>query len=78
MRSISSFRAEGNEFVPPSSKDFVLPPIFGENEYTTKPIFLVLLSVVSLIKSDSAFSFLEERRQSETSENKESERSIQS
>ena len=48
MRSITSFRAEGNVFVPPSSKDFVLPPIFGDNEFTTKPIFLVLLSVVLL------------------------------
>lgn len=48
MRSITSLRAEGNEFVPPSSKDFVLPPIFGDNAYTTKPIFLVLLSVVLL------------------------------
>lgn len=48
MRSITSLRAEGAEFVPPSSKDFVLPPIFGDNAYTTKPIFLVLLSVVLL------------------------------
>ena len=45
MRSMYSFLAEGDEFVPPSSKDFVLPPIFGENPYTTKPIFLVFLSV---------------------------------
>ena len=43
-----SFLAEGDEFVPPSSKDFVLPPIFGENPYTTKPIFLVFLSVILL------------------------------
>ena len=43
-----SFLAEGDEFVPPSSKDFVLPPIFGENPYTTKPIFLVFLSVFVL------------------------------
>jgi F-type H+-transporting ATPase subunit a len=48
VRSIYSFRAEGSEFVPPSSKDFVLPPVFGDNAYTTKPIFLVLLSVVLL------------------------------
>jgi F-type H+-transporting ATPase subunit a len=41
-----SFRAEGNEFVPPSSKDFVLPPVFGDNEFTTKPIILVVLSVI--------------------------------
>ena len=38
--------AEGEGFVPPSTKDFELPPIFGDNPYTTKPIFLVLLSVV--------------------------------
>ncbi len=48
MRSMYSFLAEGDEFVPPSSKDFVLPPIFGDNPYTTKPIFLALLSVVIL------------------------------
>jgi F-type H+-transporting ATPase subunit a len=41
-----SFRAEGGEFVPPSSRDFVLPPIFGDNEFTTKPIFLVFFSVI--------------------------------
>ena len=33
-------------FVPPSSGDFELPPIFGDNAYTTKPIFLVFLSVI--------------------------------
>ena len=33
-------------FVPPSSRDFELPPIFGDNAYTTKPIFLVFLSVI--------------------------------
>jgi len=38
--------AEGEGFVPPSSKDFQLPPIFGENVYTTKPILLVFLSVI--------------------------------
>jgi len=37
---------EGEGFVPPSSGDFELPPIFGENVYTTKPIFLVFLSVI--------------------------------
>ena len=46
MRSMFSFRAEGDEFIPPSSKDFVLPPIFGDNEFTTKPIFLVIFSVI--------------------------------
>jgi len=48
VRSMYSFLAEGDEFVPPSSKDFVLPPIFGDNPYTTKPIFLIFLSVILL------------------------------
>ena len=40
------FHMEGNGgFVPPSTADFNLPPIFGNNPYTTKPIFLVFLSV---------------------------------
>ena len=38
--------AEGEGFVPPSTKDFELPPIFGDNPYTTKPIFLVIFSVI--------------------------------
>ncbi|MCX6443630.1 MAG: F0F1 ATP synthase subunit A [Actinobacteria bacterium] len=38
--------AEGEGFVPPSSNDFQLPPIFGDNVYTTKPILLVFLSVI--------------------------------
>ena len=38
--------AEGEGFVPPSSKDFQLPPIFGDNVFTTKPILLVFLSVI--------------------------------
>jgi F-type H+-transporting ATPase subunit a len=37
---------EGEGFVPPGAKDFELPPIFGTNEFTTKPIFLVFLSVI--------------------------------
>jgi F-type H+-transporting ATPase subunit a len=37
---------QGGGFVPPSTADFNLPPVFGNNEYTTKPIFLVLLSVI--------------------------------
>ena len=40
-----SFAFEGG-FVPPSTADFNLPPIIGHNEYTTKPIFLVFLSVI--------------------------------
>ena len=38
--------AEGEGFVPPSTKDFQLPPIFGDNVYMTKPILLVFLSVI--------------------------------
>jgi F-type H+-transporting ATPase subunit a len=38
--------AKGGGFVPPSTADFNLPPVIGNNPYTTKPIFLVLLSVV--------------------------------
>ncbi len=36
----------GGGFVPPSTSDFNLPPVIGHNPYTTKPIFLVVLSVV--------------------------------
>jgi len=50
--------AEGEGFVPPSSKDFELPPIFGDNVFTTKPILLVLLSVVLI----SAFFILSARK----------------
>lgn len=46
MRSVFRFSAEGEGFVPPSSKDFQLPPAFGDNAFTTKPILLVILSVV--------------------------------
>jgi len=33
-------------FKPPSTADFELPPVFGENPYTTKPVFLVFFSVI--------------------------------
>jgi F-type H+-transporting ATPase subunit a len=46
VRALSAFSAKGEEFIPPSSKDFVLPPIFGDNAFTTKPIFLIGLSVI--------------------------------
>lgn len=36
----------GEGFVPPSSADFELPPILGENAYTTKPIVLLFFSVI--------------------------------
>ena len=38
--------AEGEGFKPPSAVDFNLPPIFGDNPFTTKPVFLVFLSVI--------------------------------
>ena len=46
MRSLHLLKKEGEGFVPPSTNDFNLPPIFGDNVYTTKPIFLVFLSVI--------------------------------
>ena len=36
----------GEGFVPPSTNDFNLPPVIAGNEYTTKPILLVFLSVL--------------------------------
>ena len=45
MRSFS-LTGGGGGFVPPSTEDFNLPPIFGHNIYTTKPIALVFLSVL--------------------------------
>lgn len=38
--------ASGEGFVPPSSNDFVLPPVLEGNQYTTKPILLVFFSVI--------------------------------
>ncbi len=46
MRSLVRLSAEGEGFVPPSSNDFNLPPIFGENAFTTKPIVMVFFSVI--------------------------------
>jgi F-type H+-transporting ATPase subunit a len=46
VRSLVRLSAEGGGFVPPSSNDFNLPPIFGDNAYTTKPIFMVFFSVI--------------------------------
>jgi F-type H+-transporting ATPase subunit a len=39
------FSAEGEGYVPPSAKDFVLPPIFESIPWFTKPILLVFLLV---------------------------------
>jgi F-type H+-transporting ATPase subunit a len=33
-------------FKPPSTADFNLPPVFGDNPFTTKPVFLVFFSVI--------------------------------
>ena len=38
--------SEGEGFTPPSAVDLNLPPIFGDNPFTTKPIFLVFFSVI--------------------------------
>ncbi len=46
MRSLVRISAEGEGFVPPSSNDFNLPPIFGDNAFTTKPIVMVFFSVI--------------------------------
>ena len=46
MRTLHLLSTEGGGFVPPSTNDFNLPPIFGDSEYATKPIFLVFLSVI--------------------------------
>jgi F-type H+-transporting ATPase subunit a len=40
------FYAEGDGFVPPSTNDFNLPPIFESIEWLTKPVLLVFLSVI--------------------------------
>ena len=56
MRASSVLSAKGDEFVPPSSVDFVLPPIFENISFITKPIILILLSalVIGLVFSMSA------------------------
>ena len=50
----------GGGFVPPSTADFNLPPVFGNNEFTTKPILLVFLSVIMI----SAFFIISSRKAS--------------
>ena len=56
MRALSVLSAKGDEFVPPSSVDFVLPPIFENISFITKPIILIILSalVIGLVFSMSA------------------------
>jgi F-type H+-transporting ATPase subunit a len=46
VRSLHLLSADGGGFVPPSTNDFNLPPVFGHNAYSTKPILLVFLSVL--------------------------------
>jgi len=36
----------GPGFVPPSTADFNLPSVFGHSAYSTKPVFLVFLSII--------------------------------
>jgi len=43
---ITGHLASGPGFVPPSTTDFKLPPIFGHSEYATKPVALVFFSVI--------------------------------
>ena len=53
-----SAEVEGEGYVPPSAKDFVLPPIFESIPWFTKPILLVFLSVVII----SVFFILSSRK----------------
>lgn len=50
--------ASGEGFVPPSSKDFNLPPFIEGNPYATKPILLVFFSVLVI----STFFILSSRK----------------
>ena len=36
----------GPGFVPPSTADFNLPSVFGHSAYSTKPVFLIFLSII--------------------------------
>ena len=46
VRTFVSLAAEGEGFTPPSAKDFVLPPIFENISWFTKPILLAFVSVI--------------------------------
>jgi F-type H+-transporting ATPase subunit a len=46
VRSLHLLRAGGGGFVPPSSNDFNFPSFLGNNQYFTKPILLIFLSVL--------------------------------
>jgi F-type H+-transporting ATPase subunit a len=43
---VINLQLSGDGFVPPSTKDFDLPPIFESIEWLTKPVLLVFLSVI--------------------------------
>ena len=58
MRAFVRLSSEGEGFVPPSANDFVLPPIFENISWFTKPILLVFLSVVII----SVFFILSSRK----------------
>lgn len=48
MRSLHLLRAAGGGFVPPSSSDFNFPSFFHNNQFFTKPILLIFLSVIMI------------------------------
>lgn len=48
MRSLHLLRAAGGGFVPPSSSDFNFPSFFHNNQFFTKPILLIFLSVLMI------------------------------
>jgi F-type H+-transporting ATPase subunit a len=45
VRSLHLLSAGGGGFVPPSTNDFNFPSFLGNNQYFTKPILLIFLSV---------------------------------
>lgn len=46
MRSLHLLSTDGGGFVPPGTGDFDFKGVFGNSEFTTKPILLAFLSVV--------------------------------
>ncbi len=46
MRALLNLSAKGDEFVPPSSRDFVLPPIFEDIAFLTKPILFSFVAAI--------------------------------
>ncbi len=43
---MGAYLASEDGFKPPSTADFNLPPVFGDNPFTTKPVFLAFFSVI--------------------------------